>query len=118
MVIMYLNDQLVRAPERPRWMLENVPDGAEFVRLTQRYYRDGIPHGERAYSEYLESRHWRIFRYCCMVVAKGRCGKCEGQATDLHHLTYDRVGGEYLSDVMPLCRKCHAEEHADKKGKR
>ena len=30
----------------------------------------------------------------------------------LHHLTYERVGEELLSDLTPLCSTCHAMIHA------
>jgi hypothetical protein len=26
---------------------------------------------------------------------------------DVHHNTYERLGGEEISDVIPLCRECH-----------
>ena len=33
---------------------------------------------------------------------------CTNDATQVHHLTYDRIGKEHLDDLQALCRKCHA----------
>jgi hypothetical protein len=29
----------------------------------------------------------------------------------VHHLTYERLGNEHLSDVIVLCLACHGKEH-------
>ena len=40
------------------------------------------------------------------------CEKCgKRRATEVHHLTYLRVFNELPSDLMALCRQCHAEVH-------
>lgn len=68
--------------------------------------------GFDSYDEYLRSDHWIGFRekykqsdcpqMCCL------CGDPKFQ---LHHVTYDRVGSEELSDVMPLCSNHHEHVH-------
>lgn len=48
-----------------------------------------------------------------MTVRGHRCEIC-GRAYNLnvHHLTYDRVGGdEEPDDLIILCKKCHMSEH-------
>lgn len=37
------------------------------------------------------------------------CGETE--RLQLHHMTYERVGAEELSDLMWLCKTCHAMVH-------
>lgn len=37
------------------------------------------------------------------------CGKTD--ELQLHHLTYERLGDEDLSDLTPLCADCHAMVH-------
>lgn len=36
------------------------------------------------------------------------CGETQVQ---LHHLTYERIGDERLTDLRPLCIRCHALVH-------
>ena len=42
-----------------------------------------------------------------------KCSKCavKGERLTVHHLTYERLGCELLSDLTPLCRGCHNEAH-------
>jgi hypothetical protein len=40
------------------------------------------------------------------------CEKCKDwPATEVHHLTYVRVFNELPSDLIALCKQCHAEIH-------
>jgi 5-methylcytosine-specific restriction endonuclease McrA len=64
------------------------------------------------YRLYLRSDRWLQTRNAVMARARWRCVECGAPATDVHHLTYERVGNERLSDLVPLCRDCHAEKHA------
>jgi hypothetical protein len=68
--------------------------------------------GCESYSAYLTSPHWRALK----VQYRGSdrpqaciCGETEG--IHLHHLTYDRIGAERLTDLLPLCRLCHELIH-------
>jgi hypothetical protein len=75
---------------------------------------------------YLQSPLWKQIRQKAIDAYGTICGKCGNHGTDVHHLTYDRVGGnELLEDLQVLCRECHEAIHAierstkkDKKGKR
>lgn len=31
----------------------------------------------------------------------------------MHHLTYERLGCEWLTDLVALCKDCHEQEHDD-----
>lgn len=106
MVQTYLNDLLIAAPFRPPWFAESLPDGQRFVFLVKRY---ALSPTNFVYATL--SQHWRIFRLAVMIAANGRCGKCSKPADELHHITYERVEHEYLTDVMPLCVGCHHKEH-------
>ena len=66
------------------------------------------------YQKYLQSSHWRKvkaqykkrYKYVCYL-----CG-----ATDilhLHHVTYERIGNENLTDLVYLCENCHSFIHQD-----
>lgn len=36
---------------------------------------------------------------------------CDETEIQLHHLTYERIGDELLTDLRPLCARCHALVH-------
>lgn len=64
------------------------------------------------YERHMASPHWRARRDAYFgrhpYVCHG-CGTVE--ALHLHHVTYDRMGTERDSDLMPLCQPCHALVH-------
>jgi len=62
-----------------------------------------------SYTTYLESGWWRAFRRLHIA---SRCERCGFQyELDLHHVRYQRLGNELASDVITLCRRCHADIH-------
>lgn len=64
--------------------------------------------GFSSYGAYLKSSHWRKFRE--RYAASGLplcCVGCGSSKYQLHHQTYEHLGEERLSDVIPLCRECH-----------
>lgn len=64
------------------------------------------------YSGYLNSEPWRIKRSIVMRRADGVCEGCGvNNATQVHHLTYDRVGKEMLFDLVAICESCHKSIH-------
>lgn len=69
----------------------------------------------QAYREYLNSPEWQGRRTACLERDGGRCRECGDDGTlaplEAHHLTYERVGHELLSDLVTLCRPCHAHAH-------
>lgn len=64
------------------------------------------------YQEYLRSEEWKEKRQIILERDQRWCQLC-GDEDDLrvHHLTYNRVGGEALFDLVTLCSHCHANEH-------
>jgi len=65
------------------------------------------------YTLYLHSSAWNNKR-SYVFRKKGRhCARCRRSKHSLqvHHLTYERVGNERLSDLQPLCYKCHQDAH-------
>jgi hypothetical protein len=66
------------------------------------------------YREHLRSDYWRRLRSYVYVVTSGVCQGCGadcGRALELHHPDYTALGHESLSDVVGLCRDCHAALH-------
>jgi len=61
------------------------------------------------------SNDWRALRRFTISQQLGLCaeyeeGICVGEL-DLHHFTYARLGNEWPSDVVALCRVHHDERH-------
>jgi len=65
------------------------------------------------YREYLSSDAWQAKRLAVLRRAKYTCEGCGAQnvALDIHHKTYERVGNEFLWDLVAACRTCHAKVH-------
>jgi len=67
------------------------------------------------YGEYLQSPGWQAKR---IPVLKRCCHVCEGcgmsNATEVHHLTYQNVGNEFLFELVGLCKDCHLRYHEKK----
>lgn len=68
--------------------------------------------GFSSYRDYLHAPHWQATRAAYRASAQPQdciCGETEG--LQLHHLSYERVGAERLTDLTPLCDRCHAMVH-------
>ena len=73
------------------------------------------------YERYLETPHWQAFRKLALAAQLKRLGRncCERcpkeektqEELHVHHLTYERLGAELITDVQIICRKCHEKEH-------
>jgi DNA-binding Lrp family transcriptional regulator len=64
------------------------------------------------HAAYLRSPHWRAVRERYKSKRPWVCGVCpRTNRLHLHHLTYERLGRERLSDLIPLCRTHHMRAH-------
>lgn len=68
-------------------------------------YKKGNPE----YDRYIRSAAWRAKADQRLEIDNGLCQVCGKEATDVHHLTYDRFGHEEMNDLVSLCRKCHCK---------
>ena len=60
------------------------------------------------YDIYLSSERWLRKRAKILERDHHLCQSClENKATEVHHLTYERVGCELLQDLVSLCKDCH-----------
>ena len=67
-----------------------------------------------SYRDYLKTDHWFELRGKCLERCGGICQQCgRYEATEIHHKTYDHLGNESISELLPLCSNCHAREHED-----
>jgi 5-methylcytosine-specific restriction endonuclease McrA len=74
-----------------------------------------LPPGPVNYRDYINSPRWEAFRrrwYQSSGLPKACLGCRESFGTmELHHVTYERLGTEWLNDVVPLCPRCHEAFH-------
>ena len=73
------------------------------------------------YDKYLETPHWKAFQKQVYEeqrrrLGHNRCERCPDagpmkETLHVHHLTYERLGQELLSDVLIICRDCHKRIH-------
>lgn len=68
------------------------------------------------YDEYLKSPHWIEIREKRKEIDNHKCVLCEAvDNLNVHHITYDRLGYERISDLITLCSNCHTKVHYLKK---
>ena len=64
------------------------------------------------YRQYLRSDQWKQMRTKVRRRSRGWCERCKvGRRADIHHLTYERLGHEELTDLIAVCRPCHEWLH-------
>lgn len=67
---------------------------------------------KKKYYEYLKSDEWKDKRIRVLNRDKYICQGCLiDKATQVHHLTYDRIFKEPLFDLTSVCEKCHILIH-------
>lgn len=79
-----------------------------FIRL---HWRWRWPHW--LYVRYLRSCAWQHIRQQVMQRANYRCERCGCMTAyfEIHHMTYERLGRERLTDLLALCKECHKQIH-------
>jgi len=64
------------------------------------------------FAEYALTPEWRTRRNRVLFRAGKQCELCEErESLQVHHKTYERYGQELLTDLIALCRECHARHH-------
>lgn len=86
--------------------------------LSRGYLPPHIPKGMLAhYTKYMATAQWRAVRRKAMKRARNKCQFCaEAKPKVVHHLTYDRLFFERLTDVLAICFTCHALLHPGNEG--
>lgn len=70
------------------------------------------------YKEYLNSPEWKEKRRRILKRDNYKCGICNKEAVDVHHLTYAHFKNEYDFELIALCRTCHVEEYHSSKAEK
>ena len=104
--------------------LKMQPFDEDLRRSWQERWREAFAANEAAknqawwdrYNAYLETPEWKRRRRAVLLRDEGMCQGCRiRQATQVHHLTYERVGEEMLFDLVSICDQCHETLHREKK---
>lgn len=66
------------------------------------------------YKKYMQSKAWHHKRQEKFRKVGHICEMCGNpESTQIHHLTYERLGHEKLKDLMVVCESCHECIHYD-----
>lgn len=61
-----------------------------------------------SYHGYLATREWALLKRQLRLRSHGVCENCHRRPyEETHHVTYERLGHEELTDLMAVCRLCH-----------
>lgn len=98
-----------RSPMQLQTHIWNRHDGEEPANAAQglALARLGLPN----YRAYLQGDHWQRLRARHLTEYGSKCHNCGAQPVELHHLTYERLGNESMSDLVALCDECHEGAH-------
>ena len=67
-----------------------------------------------AYGPYLASAAWGKKRELVFRRARGFCEGCGlVPPEEVHHLSYEHVGNEFLFELVAICHGCHERIHAE-----
>lgn len=64
------------------------------------------------YNSYLKTPQWQRKRRAVIDRCGGICEGCRiNKVFQIHHLTYDHAGDEFLWELVGVCRMCHSRLH-------
>lgn len=90
------------------------------MNLFNLFFDDGKDERRLRYELYLKSEKWKQIRIRKFKQVGRKCEVCGSKKNlQCHHLNYERLGKERLSDLQILCTDCHAiadEERRYSKG--
>ena len=67
------------------------------------------------YYQYIQTQAWEEMRQKVFRRDGFKCVICnEAKDLNVHHITYENLGAEKVSDLVTLCRNCHEEIHNGK----
>lgn len=95
--------------------------GTELLEELKEYDQNNIkknycPDRKKDYINYINSKQRKEKRKQKLAESKGMCEKCgSNERLQVHHLNYDSIFNEKLSDLMTLCKKCHLKTHGLRK---
>ena len=75
------------------------------------------PADRARYLEHLQSPRWSELRRQVYLRAGGICEGCgKRPIAEVHHLSYEHLGNEFLWELKGLCSPCHERLHGIARG--
>lgn len=70
--------------------------------------------GSKEFQKYTHSKNWKKLKFKIIERDGRKCTECASKPLNPvslipHHITYERVGHEFLEDLITLCRDCHSK---------
>jgi hypothetical protein len=92
---------------------EKLPEDASAESFVDWHQHDRARQCRRKwYTEYLQTDAWKERRRLVLQRTGGLCEGCRQEpASEVHHLSYNHVGNEFLWELVAICRWCHARYH-------
>lgn len=80
--------------------------------LRKSVFKDNTQACREIYDQYMGSIDWLNVRDKALSRDEYLCQGClEARTTQVHHLTYDNLGREFLFELISLCAACHTRIH-------
>jgi 5-methylcytosine-specific restriction endonuclease McrA len=100
-------------PETPELNVDLLLTGVARREAERReYYERRSQERRQEYEIYLQTDAWQEKRELVFTRANGMCEGCrQAPACQVHHVTYEHVGNEFLWELVAVCRVCHARYH-------
>jgi hypothetical protein len=80
--------------------LKNINNKFDYVYLFKKFFE-----------VYQQSPYWKLLREEIIKIQGGKCKHCYRKIVNIHHLNYNRIGNENISDLVGLCRDHHKMAH-------
>src|SRR3990167_1154822 len=92
---------------------EEPPEDIAPPPINQTIQEEEVPNERRRfYEEYIKSERWQLVRKQILAFWDNRCALCYSEKrVHVHHRTYERLGFEIMTDLLPLCEGCHQKFH-------
>lgn len=91
---------------------KQVPTGfeaahVEWLRIGGQTFRKLHQIGPRP--DFYRSNYWKLVKQAVLASKAFKCCRCNGNANQVHHLNYDRVGEDHLypETLVAICTPCH-----------
>tara|TARA_R110000744_G_C19045888_1_gene527225 strand:+ start:49 stop:594 length:546 start_codon:yes stop_codon:yes gene_type:complete len=64
------------------------------------------------YENYLKTKEWYRIRNLSLKYSDYKCCRCgDSENLQAHHLNYNNLGNEEISDLITVCNSCHKKFH-------
>ena len=85
----------------------------EWKKIEDGAHQQALAQFRKQYEAYRKTDAWKRRCELVMLRAQGICEGCRtSRATEVHHVSYEHCGEEFLFELVAICRPCHDRVHA------